>query len=454
MRSKWTHVLTVLIVLSLTIFVGACKTEPAEPTTPAEPKEPVEQVETEEPAEPVEPEEITLEVWVLSQSPEEIQNFEDMAAVFAEDYPGLTVVISPYSWEAFNNTIKLALDSGTGPDLAYGQPGPLGHIALAKAGHLVDLTPYVTELGWDKTHPEGAIRYWAQDPSDLTEPVYAMPFDITNVGVFYNTEMFAANGWEAPTTWEEFQTLLADITAAGITPFSCGATGGWTFDHYFQALVHVTVPIDDIAKVYKLEAGPSYNDAGWVQAATIVNDWVEAGYFNEGFMGMAYEDQNNLFVTEQVAMNLGGTWNNSTFIAQPEFTAGFFRLPPINLDIDYHSLLTPNNAWYISVYTEQLDLAVAFVDFMLGPEMAEKKWEAGDIPDYIFEVVPEPVARLQADVYAAAQGVGIGYYFTDNPELMEAEWAALQAMAVGDLTPEEAMAQIDEVFQRLISENQ
>ncbi|NIM93779.1 MAG: extracellular solute-binding protein [Anaerolineales bacterium] len=437
----WKLTIFILLLLSM-VFLASCaeetETAPAvEPTTPPEPTEV--------------PEEVQLEVWVLSQSPEEIENFETMSEVFAESHPGVSVVVSPYSWEAFNNTIKLALDSGTGPDLAYGQPGPLGHVALAEAGHLVDLTPYVTELGWDTTHPEGARTYWAKDPAD---PVYAMPFDITNVGVFYNVELFEANGWEPPTTWEEFQTLLADIKAAGITPFSCGATSGWTFDHYFQALVHVTVPIDDIAKVYKLEAGPSYTDDVWVQAATIVNDWVEAGYFNEGFMGMAYEDQNNLFITEQVAMNLGGTWNNSTFIAQPEFTAGFFRLPKINPDIDHHSMVTPNNAWYISTYTEHLDLSVAYVDFMLGLEMAEAKWAAGDIPDYIFDVVPDPVARLQADVYAAAQGVGIGYYFTDNPELMEAEWAAIQAMGVGDLTPEEAMAQIDEVFQRLVEESQ
>jgi raffinose/stachyose/melibiose transport system substrate-binding protein len=445
-----TAVLTIVLLMSLLASCATPTTAP-EPTEPpvVEPTSPPEP--TEVPPEPEPPEEVELDVWVLSQSPEEIQNFEDMAAVFAEDYPGLTVVISPYSWEAFNNTIKLALDSGTGPDLAYGQPGPLGHVALAEAGHLVDLTPYVTQLGWDKTHPEGARTYWAKDPTD---PVYAMPFDITNVGVFYNTEMFAANGWEAPTTWDEFQTLLADIKAAGITPFSCGAADGWTFEHYYQALVHVNVPIEDIAKVYKLEAGPSYYDPGWLNAATILNDWVVAGYFNEGFMGMAYSDQNSLFITEQVAMNLGGTWNNATFIAQPEFTAGFFRMPKINPDIPYHSMVTPNNAWYISAYTDQLDLSVAFVDFMLGPEMAAAKWAAGDIPDYIFDVVPDPVAQLQADVYAAAQGVGIGYYYTDNLELMEAEFSALQAMAVGDLTPEATMAQIDEVLQRLIAENQ
>jgi raffinose/stachyose/melibiose transport system substrate-binding protein len=455
MSSRRKAIFIGLTALLLFAMLASCAkaTATPEPTTPPEATkaEPTKAPEPTKPEPTTPPEEIKLEVWFLSQSPEEIQNMEDMTAIFEEQHPGVTVEFSPYSFEDFNKTMKLALDSGTGPDLAYGQAGAFGHLAYAKAGHLVDLTEVTKERGWDTEHSSLAINYWKENPDD---PVYGVAFDVTDVGVFYNTEIFDELGLTPPETWEDFENILATVKDAGYVPFSCGALDGWTLDHYFQALVHVTVPIEQIEKVYRVKEGVSYLDDGFVQAATILKDWVDKGYFNEGFLGTGYDDQNNLFITAQTAMNLGGTWNNSTFIIQPDFEVGFFPLPRVNPELEWHGMVTPNNIWMVSTYSEHPDLAIDYIDFMLGEEVALAKWDVGDIPTYKFETIPEPIAKLQEDVYKATQLTGLGYYFTDDPQLMEAEWAAIQALAGGSLTPEGAMAQIDELFQKLVVEKQ
>lgn len=452
MKMRKSTITFLLVALLLVSLLASCKTPATtvpEPTKPpaVEPTSPP--APTEVPPEPVE--EVELKVWYLSQSPEEIQNMENMSAVFEAMHPGVTVKFSAYTFDDFNKTMKLALDSGTGPDLAYGQAGTWGHLAYAAAGHLIDLTDVVKERGWDKMQAEGAINYWKVNDDD---PVYGLAFDVTDVGVFYNTEIFDELGLTPPQTWEELETLLAALKEAGYVPFSCGALDGWTLDHYFQALVHVAVPIEQIAKVYRVEAGASYLEDGFVVAAMILKDWIDEGYFNEGFLGMGYDDQNNLFITSQTAMNLGGTWNNSTFISQPDFEVGFFPLPVLNPELEWHGIVTPNNIWMISAYSKYPEMAIEYVDFFLGEEVALAKWNAGDIPSHRFATIPEPIARLQADVYRASQLRGTGYYFTDDPQLLEAEWAAMQSLAAGDLTPEEAMAQLDELLQRLIAEKQ
>ena len=88
--------------------------------------------------------------------------------------------------------MKLALDSGTGPDVAYVSPGAgAGHVSYAQAGHLVELTDIAQERGWDQRHPMDSLMYWQKE---LGGPIWGVPFDITNVGVFYNKDLFAELG--------------------------------------------------------------------------------------------------------------------------------------------------------------------------------------------------------------------------------------------------------------------
>jgi len=47
------------------------------------------------------------------------------------------------------------------------------------------------------------------------------------IGVFYNKDMFAANGIEVPNTWDELIAASDKLLAAGIQPFSLGLKDGW-----------------------------------------------------------------------------------------------------------------------------------------------------------------------------------------------------------------------------------
>lgn len=439
-RSWLIACVTALLVVTLIVSCAPAATPTVEPTPPPPP--------TPTPA----PEPVTLQVWYLSQSPEEMQLLEEFSARFEEKHPGVTVEFSAYGFDDMNKTLKLALDAGTGPDVAYSSPGEIGLVSYAKAGHLIELTDIVKQRGWDQNHPMDAIMYYN---IPLGGRIYGVPYDVVLVGVFYNKDFFNELGLEPPDTFEEFDSLLASLKENGYTPFSCGALDGWTLDHYFQLLLHVTTPIEKIQALAYVQPGVSYTEDSFIQAATILKSWVDKGYFNEGFLASSYDDQNNLFITGQTAMNIGGTWNNATFIEQADFEVGFFALPRVNPDLDWHALNTPNNVWEVPVYSEHQDLVIDYIDYMMGEEVARALWSMGDIPTFKFTTVPEPIAGLQLDVYQAAQNTGTGYYFTDNmPEVMPVEWAAIQGLAAGELTPEEAMAMIEEEHAKAVAERE
>ncbi len=396
--------------------------------------------------EEMEAEPVTLAVWYLSQSPEELELVRSQIAIFEEEHPNITVEFSAYGFDDMNNTLRLGLDGGVGPDVAYASPGPTYGGAYADAGHLVDLLPHAEELGWQDHFAESVIAYNNPNyPNDL----YQMPFDLVTVGVYYNTEIYDELGLAPAETLEEFEAQLATIKEAGITPIAVGALTGWPLAHIWDQLLHTNVPYDFIESIEALDPSVGFDDPRVIEAATIVNNWNDLGYFQDNVLATVYPDGNNLFITGEAAINIGGTWNNSTFAEQPDFEVGFFALPQLDPSLDWHmGGFTPNNAWMVPVYSEHQDEAIAFVDFMLSETVGMAKWNAGDIPAYQFAEIPAPVVPLQAGVYNAMLNAATGTYMGSfNAEVGQAIWDNLQSMLAGDLTPEEAMMAVNEVYQ-------
>ncbi len=447
-------VVTLLLVLFLpiaSVLVAGCAAQPT-PTAAPQPTAATEATQAPEPTATTAPEPVTLQVWYLSGSPEEIQLLEGLSAKFGEAHPGVKVELSAYGYDDMNKTLKLALDSGTGPDVAYCSPGGPFHLAYAKAGHIIELTDIMKERGWDQKHPADAIAYWQKE---LGGPIYGAPYDVTTVGVYYNKDLFSELGLKPPETWEEFEKLIATLKEKGHTPFAAGAQDGWPFDHYFMALVHVTTPANKIEDLNYVKPGVKFTDDGFVQAATILNGWVQKGYLNENFLAASADDQAKLFTNGQTAMTIAGTWNNFTFVKQSSFKVGFFALPRVDPNIEWRSMLTPNNVWVVSKYSKHQDLAIDYVDYMMGEDVAKALWDSGDIPTFKFATPPKPTSDLQLDVYQATQKTGVGYYFNVNmAEVGDIEIAALQKMAAGKLTPQEAMATIEEAHVKKLAETQ
>jgi raffinose/stachyose/melibiose transport system substrate-binding protein len=396
-------------------------------------------------------EEVTLAVWYLSQNPEEMDLIRGLNEEFMAAHPNITIEFSAYGFEDMNNTLRLALDGGVGPDVAYSSPGPSHGGAYAAAGHLVDLMPAATELGWTDRFNASVMAHY---DDDFPNSLHQMPFDLVTVGVYYNTEIYDELELEPPQTLEEFESQLATIRDAGYIPISVGALDGWPLAHIWDQFIHTSFPYDYIESIESGDPAVGFDDPRAIAATERINSWAENGYFQDNVLATAYADGNNLFINGEAAINIGGTWNNSTFAAVPEFDVGFFALPQVDPALDFHmGGFTPNNAWMIPAYSEHQEEAITYVDFMLGEEVALAKWNTGEIPAYQFAEIPEPVAPLQADVYQSMQNAMTGTYLGNfSSEVQTAIWNNLQAMVAGDLSPEEAMTQLNEVYQQIASE--
>ena len=91
------------------------------------------------------------------------------------------------------------------------------------------------------------------------EGIYAVPYAANAAGILYNKDMFEENGWEIPTTWNEFISLCETIEESGKHPLYFGFKDTWTTLAPWNALAvgtcdsdlayQVTMPVQHLLEV-------------------------------------------------------------------------------------------------------------------------------------------------------------------------------------------------------------
>ncbi len=120
----------------------------------------------------------------------------------------------------FETQLQVRVQSGNPPDIAYiPQPGLLQ--TLVGTGKVVE-APETVSANVDKWFGEDWRSYGSVDGK-----LYAAPLG-ANVKsfVWYSPKMFADNGWEIPTTWDDMLALSDTIAASGIKPWCAGIESG------------------------------------------------------------------------------------------------------------------------------------------------------------------------------------------------------------------------------------
>jgi len=393
-----------------------------------------------------EPEEVTLRVWAIMAGPE-AEMLDTLSRDFEAAHPHVTVEFVPYSFEDMQKVYDLALESGVGPDVSY--VGAERMIPAGKNGLLVNMRDAAEEKAWPaRLAPWQAAEAW--NPFE-DGGLYGVPFDVVTINAYYNKDVFAELGLEPPETFEELEAILAALKENGTTPLA--AAQGYNFDHYYFMLFHLAVPLDWIAGVWSLNPETDWAHPGFTQAMEILDSWVKQGYFNDDIFALTNDDARILFTTGQTAMFMAGTWNTAPILEEADFEVGFFPVPMIDQSLEWQSVTTPNNLWAVSESSAHPEVAIEYVDYLLGEEAARAIWTNGGIPMYQFDTPPEASSDLQAEVYQAAQVAGSGYYVDDNSEqVKQVRRDAEPLMVDGELTGAEVIQLVQEAYEVLLAE--
>jgi multiple sugar transport system substrate-binding protein len=326
------------------------------------------------PAPETDPEAVSgsLEVWGMGAEGEAMTMLADM---FTDEYPEVTVNVTPVAWDVAHDRLVTAVAGGQMPDVTQLGTTWMGEFALLDA---LDPTPETIDPG---TFFEGA---WDTTVVDGTS--YGVPWYVETRLLYYRTDLAEEAGWtEPPADWDELKQMAADLKEAGAQhgislglgigswqqylPFAW-SNGGGVVDDEDQFV------LDDPANVEALEYYASFFDEGLTEAQP------------EGF------DITPAFVQGTFPMFFSGPWH----LALIEETGGAeiegkWTVAPMPQRDSATSFVGGSNI-VVSRDTDNRDAAWAFVEFVSRPDVqsawyqevgalpsVQEAWESGELAE-------------------------------------------------------------------------
>ena len=428
------------IVLAAALLLAACAA-PAPTEAPAE--------------------EITMVVWDQFYRDVETQVIETLNAEFEAAHPGVKIERVVKTLDDLKVTLKLALAEEDGPDLAQVNQGRSDMGAMVEAGLLLPLNDYATTYNWSERVSESVAsrNSFTEDGKTFgSGNLYGVSPTAEVVGVYYNKTLFAANGWVVPTTFDEFEALLATIKAAGVTPISFGSLDGWNAIHEFSAVQHLLVSLDYINNFTYGVNNVSFDIPENQQAAAVMQDWVGKGYFTEGFAGIGYDDSNKTFKAGEGAMTITGSWLTGELLTDTDQEFGFFLLPG-NPDQTRLAIGGVGVPFSIRKTTANPDLAAEYLDWMISARAAELWAGVGMLPaTTMAEDASVDVSPLFTDTMVAWNTVNlenaVGHYIDwATPTFYDTIVSELQKLFGNVSTPAEFTAAVQADYAAFLSGN-
>lgn len=206
-----------------------------------------------------------------------------------------------YTTDQYKAYLQSSMTAGNPPDIFTWWTGnALADIVSSGQAAQID------EL-WEQKIAAGEFAAGTQELFKVDGKTYAVPMLLARWVMFYNKEMFDANGISEPTTWAELEAAAAKLKQAGITPFHATVQAGWRGFIWFSEIMIRQDPDAYIG----LHDGSVPYDGPEVQA--VFDKWVEwygKGYFSDPRSTEEAED----FARGEAAMYLMGEWVTGTLV--------------------------------------------------------------------------------------------------------------------------------------------
>ena len=291
--------------------------------------------------------------------------------------PHVKIQFKPTNPSDYNATLRLQLDSGTGPDLMYARSYATGQ-ELFDAGYFADCTDIP---GLMTNFTATNLAPWQTSDGKM----FAVPFAAVSHAVYYNKDIFAKEGFSIPTTWEEFLQLCATLKTKGYTPLANGLADEWDILECFF-LGMLPNYIGGATERVKYENGEKkLNDENFIKAYQAMAD--VAQYCPVGFESVTYNDSQILFNTQRAVMFVDGSWTTGVY-ADATFNWGIFAIPaPVGNEtiICFH----PDMAITMNTGSPYQEEAQSFLFWLCTEDGATKA--SANLPTGYFPMINFPI---------------------------------------------------------------
>ncbi len=314
MVKKLTHILGMLILVSL--LLAACQPQTVVETVVVEKEgetviETVE-VEKEVIVTPTPEPEMQLEIfswWAGDEGPA----LEALIDLYNEKYPEVEVINATVAGGSGVNAkavLKTRMLGGSPPDTFQVHAGQELIGTWVEQDKMEDLTFLYEEEGWYDAYPQGLI-----DLLSTEEGIWSVPVNIHRSNVlWFIPENLEGWGVEAPETWDEFLEICPTLQNQGVVPLSLGTN--WTHNHLWEAVALSELGVEGWNALWTGEKSWTDDD--------VVATWDKFGEIlectNEDAITLSWQQASDMVINGEAAFNEMGDWANGYFETTKELT--------------------------------------------------------------------------------------------------------------------------------------
>lgn len=281
------------------------------------------------------PKQVTLKIthWI----PETKEVVEKIDAAFSAANPGVKIEYSIVPGDQYENVLKTKLLAGDGPDVFFNFHDTADDLV---ANDLIgDLTgdPLYSRLlpQFQKLNAKGKFL--------------SVPLEFASHGVYYNKDVFDKLGLQLPNSYADFLALCDKIKKAGIDPLALGAKDAWQMDNmWLPMFVSLGKAQNPNINAKLFDGTAKYSGPEVTSTFKAVEELVQKGYFEKGFLGLTWPQAAADFASGKAAMFVnGGFVIGESLKDNPNVKIGFFPFPAmtgkpammvtVNSDLQYNA---------------------------------------------------------------------------------------------------------------------
>jgi len=356
-------VFTVVAMLAIVFSLIGCGT-PASSSTVESVETSVSETTTKE-SEPAETtgteqteEKITLRYTSLRT--EDVDAINRINAEFTKAYPNIEIKFEPIKNTEYDAALKTSLETKTGADIVMLRSFDGGR-QIYDGGYLLELNDLIPNLSSDFT--SNSLSAWTTEDGKT----YGVPYFGSIDAVWYNKAIFEEYNLSEPETWDEFLSICQTLKDNGETVFAHGTKDTWVLTETLYCDLGPNFYGGEESRLSLINKEIKFTDQRFIYAFDKLAELIP--YFPKGYEGIDYVTMQQMFLNEQAAMWIGGSWELG-IINESGVDAGWFA-PPVEKKGDtIHYAFYADLALGINKDTPYKDACVTYLQWVASPEHA------------------------------------------------------------------------------------
>ena len=360
--------------------------------------------------------------------------------------------------DEMDRLVRTALQGSEGPDIIM-TPGPAYAQEYIDANLFAELDEYSKKYGWDDM-----LLGWAIDLGRYEDKLYAIPYQLQTMLLYYNKTVFEDKGMLPPKDRDELEAMAEELQGQGITPFAAGIGDDPAAIEWYPTVFwnHYSGP----DALYQALTGEiPFSDPVFVDAIELFNNYVQKGWFGgsqEKFFSNGFDALHADLGDGKAGTNVEGSWflsNIEDFFKESGDAWDWAPLPPLRSGVPAELYeLGIGSTLSVNASAEDTEGAAAFIDYLVADKKRAAEWMAA-VPSAFNAPLPftesdfpssmdERVARQLSALSQATNEGNFGYtawtFWPAKSDLYIQE--EMQKVLTGNITAAEFCEGLDEEF--------